>query len=162
MTIGALWRFAITNHPSFGFNAKKSAFVNRQPVHKQSQYQNRFSACFVNCPLLMHHVPESVSVVSRGVIDKKPGTGVTNQLDVGNRANRTVPDADLGVCVKPIHNRYNKTREILEFVEMNKILGVKRFTFYNHTMSPEVSCVLRQALFLDSSCHLVNSFLLSK
>ena len=84
-----------------------------------------------------------VSVVSRAVIDKKPKAGVTNQLDVANRSNNATAAVDLGVCVKPIYRHYNKTRELLEFVEMNKILGVKQFTFYNHTMSPEVSCVLR-------------------
>ena len=85
--------------------------------------------------------------MSRAVIDRKPKAGVTNQLDVANRSNSSSNNAsaavDLGVCVKPIYRHYNKTRELLEFVEMNKILGVKQFTFYNHTMSPEVSCVLR-------------------
>jgi len=46
------------------------------------------------------------------------------------------------VCVKPVYNWYNKTQEILEFIEMNRMLGVDKFSFYNHTMSPEVSCVL--------------------
>ena len=62
---------------------------------------------------------------------KNGGTGT-------NEVNKT----DIGVCVKPIHFHYNKTFELIEFIELNKILGVSKFTFYNHTMSDEVGCVL--------------------
>ncbi len=30
----------------------------------------------------------------------------------------------------------------MEFLELNKLLGARRFTLYNHTVSKEVSCVL--------------------
>ena len=46
------------------------------------------------------------------------------------------------MCVKPIHFHYGKTTELLEFIELNKILGVSGFTFYNHTTSEEVGCIL--------------------
>ena len=46
--------------------------------------------------------------------------------------------------VKPIHYDYKLTLELIEFIELNKILGVNKFTFYNHTMSKEVSCVLEK------------------
>ena len=32
--------------------------------------------------------------------------------------------SSIGVCVKPIHFKYNKTLEILQFIELNMILGV--------------------------------------
>ena len=31
-----------------------------------------------------------------------------------------------GVCVKPLHFHYNKTLELLQFIEMNRILGVTK------------------------------------
>ena len=34
--------------------------------------------------------------------------------------------SSIGVCVKPIHFKYNKTLEILQFIELNRILGVTR------------------------------------
>jgi hypothetical protein len=73
---------------------------------------------------------------------------VTNQLPVLNSRNGgtgsiALNSSDIGVCVKPIHFDYDKTLELIEFLEMNKILGVTKFTLYNHTMSQEVSCVLR-------------------
>ena len=32
----------------------------------------------------------------------------------------------IGVCVKPLHFTYNKTLELLQFIELNRILGVSR------------------------------------
>ena len=31
-----------------------------------------------------------------------------------------------GVCVKPLHFHYNKTLELLQFIELNRILGVTK------------------------------------
>ena len=115
----------------------------------------RFSACFVTCPLFAGHIPASVSVISRKTINEKkssaqsdlwgnrPASSVGNQLVVNNAIKETDADGKvksrggLGVCVKPVF-RYNKTAEIIEFLEVNKVLGVGKFTLYNLTMSPEV------------------------
>merc|ERR550532_2922871 len=48
----------------------------------------------------------------------------------------------IGVCVKPLHFTYNKTLELLQFIELNRILGVSRFTLYNDTVSDDVGCLL--------------------
>ena len=32
----------------------------------------------------------------------------------------------IGVCVKPIHYNYNKTFQFIQFIELNKLLGVSR------------------------------------
>jgi len=56
-------------------------------------------------------------------------------LCTGGTGSTVVNASDIGVCVKPIHFDYDKTLEIIEFIELNKILGVTKFTFYNHTMS---------------------------
>lgn len=31
-----------------------------------------------------------------------------------------------GVCVKPLHFHYNKSLELLQFLEMNRLLGVTK------------------------------------
>ena len=36
-----------------------------------------------------------------------------------------VPET-IGVCVKPLHFSYNKSLELLQFIELNRILGVSR------------------------------------
>ena len=37
-----------------------------------------------------------------------------------------VPRDTIGVCIKPLHFTYNKTMELLQFIELNRILGVSR------------------------------------
>ena len=49
---------------------------------------------------------------------------------------------ELGLCVKPIHSDYNNWRELISFIELNKILGVSKITVYNESMSESISCVL--------------------
>ena len=132
----------------------------------------KYSACFVICVLPTDQrteagkiaVPESVSIITlpppttttsttSSESDPSPPPpppipSVTNQLPVlnartGGTGSVIVNSSDVGVCVKPIHFDYDKTLELIEFLELNKILGVTKFTMYNDTMSPEVSCVLR-------------------
>lgn len=70
----------------------------------------------------------------------------SNQLPVLYHSTGLKPnnnDSAVGVCVKPLHFNYNKTLELLEFLELNQLLGVSRFTLYNHTVNAEVDCVLR-------------------
>ena len=38
-----------------------------------------------------------------------------------------VPKNTIGVCIKPLHFTYNKTMELLQFIELNRILGVSRY-----------------------------------
>ena len=41
-----------------------------------------------------------------------------------------------------MHGPYNKTQEMIEFLELNQILGVTKFTLYKHSVSEQVQCVL--------------------
>lgn len=105
----------------------------------------KYSACFVLCslPMPVKYVPQSVSIVNS---DDFEAAMASNQLPVLNHVEGTgtspVNSTDIGVCVKPMHFHYNKTLELIEFIELNKILGVTKFTLYNDTVSPEVNCAL--------------------
>ena len=118
----------------------------------------KYSAVFVICPLpppmagapsasvsasAEDSVPPSLSVIAS---DNDTNTPPANQLPVLNTrvGNSNVESGSLGVCVKPIHFSFSKTLELVEFIELNRLLGVSHFTFYNDTMSPEVSCLLRR------------------
>ncbi len=120
----------------------------------------RYSAVFVICPLPpgLEEIPDSVSVIADdgdggsggGRGGGGPHAAPTNQLAILNRdADPAALEAQLSAsdevsaCVKPLHFDYGRTLELLEFLELNKLLGVTRFTLYNHTVSREVSCVLR-------------------
>lgn len=110
----------------------------------------KYSACFVLCSLPLPadeseaiRVPESVSIVSSA----STTANASNQLPVLNHENGTgtleVNSSAVGACIKPIHFHYNKTLELIEFFELNKIFGVTKFTLYNDTAAPQVSCVLK-------------------
>lgn len=49
----------------------------------------------------------------------------------------------IGVCVKPLHFTYNKTLELLQFIELNRILGVSRRAFHHqifvHLVGPKTN-----------------------
>ncbi|KAJ8923192.1 hypothetical protein NQ315_001746, partial [Exocentrus adspersus] len=96
----------------------------------------KYSACFVMCPLTNRTVPAAVSVVAR--VRDPPG----NLLAVINNYNESIPRR-FGVCVKPLHFDYNREMQMLEFIELNRLMGVEHFTFYNHTIGHQVGCVLR-------------------
>ena len=131
------------NNQSF-LDVPASIFIIRE------NWNLKYSACFVICPLKTssdskeQFIPESISIIP---VESDPDRKITNRLPVINSRNGgtgtyQINKTDVGVCVKPIHFHYNKTLELIEFIELNKILGVTKFTFYNHTMSDEVSCVL--------------------
>lgn len=52
-----------------------------------------------------------------------------------------VPDR-IAMCVKPLHFNYDQALYLMEFLELNSILGVTHATFYNHTIGRRASCVL--------------------
>ena len=54
------------------------------------------------------------------------------------------PDT-IGVCVKPLHFSYNKSLELLQFIELNRILGVSRYvapSHYNNSLDIQLVLVI--------------------
>ena len=132
-----------------GGGGTKSDLVVKASVWAIRENWNlKYSAAFVLCPLgnaeslVDVPVPDAVSVFAA----EDGLEGATNLMPVLNRdyvvATNNIDSSSVGVCVKPIHFEYNKTSELIEFFELNRLLGVSHFTLYNDTMSDEVSCVL--------------------
>lgn len=102
-----------------------------------------YSAAFLTCSLAPGlPCPAAVSILHP--MDREPPS---NYLKVQNhktglKDSRDAVPETIGVCVKPLHFSYNKSLELLQFIELNRILGVSRFTLYNDTVSDEVSCLL--------------------
>ncbi len=51
-------------------------------------------------------------------------------------------DFKFGLCVQPTFE-YDKVFEFIQWIEFNKMMGVSHFTFYNVSIGPRVSCVMR-------------------
>ncbi|KAH7637473.1 heterotrimeric g protein alpha subunit b-like protein [Dermatophagoides farinae] len=69
-----------------------------------------------------------------------------NQPDDDNDDGKRFDDENkmmMAICVKPLHYYYNKTINLMEFIELNRLLGVKRFYFFNHTISSQVNHLLQ-------------------
>ncbi|KAG8041385.1 hypothetical protein G9C98_002373 [Cotesia typhae] len=108
----------------------------------------KYSACFIICslpnqaPSLSNSkavsLPESVSVVA------KLRTAPANRIFIQNRPeNRPNTRQDLAICVKPLHYDYNRVLQLIEFIELHRILGVNHVTLYNDTVGTEADCILK-------------------
>ena len=58
---------------------------------------------------------------------------------IGNPGIVGVNQSRLGVCVKPIHFMYNKTTQFIQFIELNRILGVNRYINLSFVQSINLS-----------------------
>ena len=131
----------------------------------------KYSAYYLLCPLAEHgEVPVAVSILKRKQQPKKSENDEENELNAkesdelvlhalgnfvlvqnnlkhkqGNEENvEESPEKNrMALCVKPLHYDYNKLDNLIEFIELNTILGIDHFLFYNHTVGPKVDCLLR-------------------
>ena len=114
----------------------------------------KYSAYFILCPLLYGSpVPDAVSVLIRDAnkLNNKVNEETlmpSNRLLVHNRPqskrNNQMSEQNIAVCIKPLHYDYNRALNLIEFIEMNRILGVNHFILYNHTIGDDVDCVLQE------------------
>ena len=54
-----------------------------------------------------------------------------------------------GLCVKPLYGEYNRALWMVEFINFYQLLGVTHFTFYNHSIGPDVDKVLHHLMKED-------------
>ncbi|KAI1303587.1 hypothetical protein HDE_02157 [Halotydeus destructor] len=117
----------------------------------------KYSAYFVLCLLGHNSIPDTVSVVVKDswTLGSKEPSQMANVLTVRNVPVKGSPpqgapkEPSFAVCVKPLHYDYNQVVRLAEFFELNRLLGVGHFVFYNHTVGPDVGCLLRK--YIDQS-----------
>ncbi|XP_071540591.1 uncharacterized protein [Panulirus ornatus] len=130
----------------YWYSNSSTLIVNGAIKIIRENWNLKFSACFIACPLIIYKngkqpipPPESVSIMA------DPGGNATNKLRVMNLdVNKEEVRNTFAVCVKPLHFDYNSVNQMIEFIELNKILGVEHFTLYNHTIGKDVDCILKQ------------------
>ncbi|XP_066592491.1 uncharacterized protein [Prorops nasuta] len=120
-------------------NTTVSVTVSARVKVIRENWNLKYSACFVICPLpKISQVPEEVSVVAR--LRASP----TNRIYVQNRPeDRPMKKQPLAVCVKPLHYDYNRVLQLVEFIELHRLLGATHVTLYNDTVGEGASCALR-------------------
>lgn len=151
-------------------NQLKSLFTPTISRVIRENWNLKYSAYYLLCPLIENYdVPIAVSILKRKQeIKSKDEENTDNEKDDINDdiKNRPLVFHSLGnfiivqnnlkykqimsnqnkiaVCVKPLHYEYNKLDNLIEFIELNRILGIDHFLFYNHTVGPKVNCLLNQ------------------
>ncbi|KAH6943794.1 hypothetical protein HPB50_027359 [Hyalomma asiaticum] len=107
----------------------------------------RYSAFFLLCPLpagVTGEVPLWVSVQRLNDRSMPRNLMAVHRKQDEDFESRLPEERELAVCVKPIHYEYNKVLQFAEFMELNMALGASHFIFYNHTVGPDVGCLLER------------------
>ena len=116
----------------------------------------RYTAAYVICRLQNDNLPYAVSVYNVNCFQRVPGKvsvvdrcpmdlhQPTNLLAVlGQSTQRKRIQRNYTVCVTPINFRYSRAYEIIEMIELNRILGAEHFTFYLNSVGSNVLHVLQ-------------------
>ena len=88
---------------------------------------------YIKCPISSSSKPYAVSVSTESCHTP------TNLLKVIY----TEKTSNFTVCVTPFNFRYSRAYELVEWIEMNRMLGADYFTFYNHSTGRNVESVLK-------------------
>ncbi|XP_022170603.1 beta-1,4-galactosyltransferase galt-1-like [Myzus persicae] len=117
--------------------ANSSKTVSASVKAIRENWNLKYSAVFVLCKLPSDgNHPLSVSIVSHV---KDP---ITNEILIQMPKPTSQLKTDIEICVKPFHYYYDRAIQLMEFVELNYLLGIGHFTFYKNTIGPNVECVL--------------------
>lgn len=127
----------------------------------------KYSAFFLYCPLPRNWRwrPEGVPSLSILALTSDPNLFLrenvkmlqllvpSNRLTVHTETDQLFrpDDQSLAVCIKPLHYFFNKSLALVEFIELNRLLGVRHFYFYNHTVGKDVNLILRNLASRESS-----------
>ena len=135
------------NYSSFNESRLFSVDVPAKVSFMNEHHNFSHSACFILCPINIQSDDQNSSPKLVSIHSKSQSNIITNFITINNLKNIALNHSpeetdDIGVCVKPIYSNYNQTLDLIEFIELNKILGVSKFTFYNQSMSNQASCVL--------------------
>lgn len=68
----------------------------------------------------------------------------SNDYNQSFRSERETLGGHLAICVKPIHYDYDQLGRLIEFLSLNRLLGVSHFVLYVQSMGPHVRCLLQQ------------------
>jgi len=137
----------------------KLYYRDRQPILVpagvnaiRENWNLKYSAAFLTCLLPNqtkqpnsepNQTNQQESPVSLSIVAKL-NLPASNQLSINYHKTGIVGanNSKIGVCVKPVHFMYNKTFQFIQFIELNRLLGVTRFILYNSSMSAEIACII--------------------
>ena len=103
-------------------------------IKRLSSYYSRYATVTYKCAIPDSVIPEMVSLVRE---ECETATNVLRVIDTGLPG--TQKPHDIAVCASgPLHYNYGDGKQLINFIESNRALGVNYFYFYNHS----AGCVL--------------------
>ncbi|XP_063897692.1 uncharacterized protein LOC135118768 [Helicoverpa armigera] len=104
----------------------------------------KYSATYVLCLLRDSGVKpqETVGASVSVVASNRPNVPPTNLLVVLDTEAKPGIEETLHICVKPFHYSYDRDQWLVEWFEMNRLLGASHFYMYNESLSRPVACLL--------------------
>lgn len=101
-----------------------------------SSFNFRYTASFFEFKLTSHTVPTHVSLITKHC--ELP----QNVLKV-HLTRRPVPySRRFTVCLTPLNFQYGRAYELVEWIELNRMLGAEKFIVYNHSSAINIVSVL--------------------
>ena len=89
------------------------------------------------CNLPDRRIPFAVSLTTHD--NDKP----QNILPVRSQVVKPEDRKRFAICVSPLFGNYDASNELIQWIELNRILGAEYFVFYNHSIGKNVNTVLR-------------------
>ena len=99
---------------------------------------SRYSAALFECPLIRKDPPEYITLMLQNERRSDPTyvIPVTSSEVVSTYSRRFT------VCLMPLNNNYSNSFQLVEWIELNRLLGAERFTVYNYSSAENVKTVL--------------------
>uniref|UniRef100_A0A0B6Z6L7 Glycosyltransferase family 92 protein n=1 Tax=Arion vulgaris TaxID=1028688 RepID=A0A0B6Z6L7_9EUPU len=113
-------------------------FVTTADVHFMPEdHGRRYGAAFISC-----NIPDNMMKDTLYAVSLVTGIecGVPSNILFLPRLGKM--ESQFTVCVTPFNYRYSRAYELVEMIELNKLLGAEKFVFYNHSTGPNVDKVL--------------------
>ena len=125
----------------FESTSTQNALTSEASIYQHNEnYYGRFGSFIASCP-----VPQELDSVPCFVNISTPSTEASNLLvfPVGfiDRENSNDKTGQYGICIPPVYGQISVDK-VIEFVELQKILGASYFTFYDLEMPEDVRKVL--------------------
>lgn len=105
-----------------------------EPFDEGHNLRHRVS--FFRCPLPNNVLPLAVSLTSQRCMPPN------NLLPVRSHVANDKDKKRFTVCIAPLFGRYNLTRELIQWIELNRILGATYFVFYNYSTTTHIDKIL--------------------
>lgn len=94
------------------------------------------------CYLCTTDVPDTISIVTGDTIHHPRNMLLVHRIEHAH-THAHASKHMFTVCLSPMHSQFNDSLQVIEWIELNKILGVGKFVIYINQISDEIMSLLK-------------------